>query len=213
VKKWLLVGTLLGFGLLFFVLPILVGLALERGYPLVFDDLRERTEGRLVLEASLNRGLLDSTGETLIRMASPGLDTAPLRLRHAWAHGPLPLSEWWAGRIPVPPVLTVVRIEVDPEGIVGPEWLAALAGQPLAQAAASDARSKSIRVRAFLARAGPTMNSTTPRSPWNSAMLGFSVRPPSYPAYPRRSMCGAGTWNSRPGAGRADFTDSMGCSA
>jgi hypothetical protein len=135
VKKWLLVGTLLGFGLLFFVLPILVGLALERGYPLVFDDLRERTEGRLVLEASLNRGLLDSTGETLIRMASPGLDTAPLRLRHAWAHGPLPLSEWWAGRIPVPPVLTVVRIEVDPEGIVGPEWLAALAGQPLAQAA------------------------------------------------------------------------------
>lgn len=135
MKKWLVVGILLGFGLLFFVLPILVGLALERGYSLVFDDLRERAEGRFVLEASLDRGLLDSTGETLIRMASPGFDAAPLWLRHAWAHGPLPLSEWRAGRIPIPPVLTVVRIEVDPEGIVGPEWLAALAGRPLAQAA------------------------------------------------------------------------------
>jgi hypothetical protein len=135
VKKWLVVGTLLGFGLLFFVLPILVGLALERGFPLVFDDLEERAEGRFALEASLDRGLLDSTGEILIRMVSPGLDAAPLRLRHAWAHGPLPLSEWWAGRIPIPPVLTVVRIEVDPEGIAGPEWLAALAGRPLAQAA------------------------------------------------------------------------------
>jgi uncharacterized protein YdgA (DUF945 family) len=133
VKKWLFISAVGAFGFLFLVLPILVGFALERGYPLLIERVQESAGGLDVLEASLDRGLLDSSAVTRIRPASADSDRAPIRLSHSWAHGPFPLSEWLGGHFFSSPVLAVVRTEVDPEGVGGSELVATLAGQPLAE--------------------------------------------------------------------------------
>jgi len=134
VKKWLVISAVGTLGFLFLVLPILVGFALERGYPLLFERVRESAQKFDVLEASLDRGLLDSSAVTRIRSTSADSGRAPIRLRHTWAHGPFPLSEWLGGHFFFSPVLAVVRTEVDPDGVGGAELVATLAGQPVAEA-------------------------------------------------------------------------------
>ncbi len=115
MKKWLIIGTLSGLVLIFLVLPILVGFALERGYPALLAGLRDQAEGRYSVEGSFDRGLLSSAAQARIQFSSEDGEAVALRLDQAWIHGPFSLPEWFRGNFPFPPVLTFVRAELRPE--------------------------------------------------------------------------------------------------
>ena len=133
MKKWLVVGTLGGLVLVLFVLPVLVGFALERAYPALLENAREQVGERFRVEGSLDRGLLASASETtLIPAADDGIEHA-IRLRHRWGHGPFAVAQWHVGGVPLPPVLAIVRTAVEPEGLVAPSIVDGLAGRPLVE--------------------------------------------------------------------------------
>lgn len=113
MKKWLVGGVLTVLVLLFLVAPFLVGLGLERGFPVMLERAQAQGEGRYALEGSFSRGLLSSQSETVVRFSPPGPEGSSLRLRQSWLHGPFAVPEWLEGRFPFPPVIALVRNAVE----------------------------------------------------------------------------------------------------
>ena len=126
MKKWLVGGVLLVVVVLFVVLPFLVGMALERGYPVMLERAQAQAEGRYSLEGGFTRGLFRSKSETVVRFSLPGEPDSSLLLRQSWLHGPFAAPEWFEGRFPFPPVIALVRNDVEPEA-------APASGGPLAE--------------------------------------------------------------------------------
>jgi len=113
MKKWLVGGVLTVLLLFFLVVPFLVGLGLERGYPVMLERAQAQAEGRYALEGRFSRGLLSSQSKTIVRFAPPGPEGSFLTLRQSWLHGPFAVPEWLEGRFPFPPVIALVRNAVE----------------------------------------------------------------------------------------------------
>ena len=97
MKKWLVGGVLTGVLLLFGLVPLLVGIGLERGYPVMLERAQEQAEGGYTLEGRFARGWLSSQSETAVRFPTPGAGASSLVVRQSWLHGLFATPEWLAG--------------------------------------------------------------------------------------------------------------------
>ena len=109
MRRWLWGGAVAGLLLVFVVLPILVGFSLERGFPSLLERVRDQLGPGYGVQSQLDRGLLSSISETVLAPVGGQEGEGPIVLHHQWAHGPFPLSELLAGRMPIPPVLVAIR--------------------------------------------------------------------------------------------------------
>ncbi|MDG2335511.1 MAG: DUF945 family protein [Myxococcota bacterium] len=124
MKKGLIIAAGLGLALVFIVLPVLLGFALERAYPPLIERLQNEAPGLDLVEGHFDRGLFSSTAVARFRL--PGAAGAPLALEvdQNWVHGPFALSEWFSGFVPIPPVLARVRGQIRPvEAGLGVDWV------------------------------------------------------------------------------------------
>ena len=112
MRKWLIVGTALGLALLLVILPILVGFALERAYPVLIERLRVEVPNLGVVEERFERGLFSSSATTRVRFDAENGAQPSIVVDQNWVHGPLALPEWFSGFIPIPPVLTRARGQI-----------------------------------------------------------------------------------------------------
>jgi len=119
MRRWLWGGAVAGLLLVFVALPIGVGFSLERGFPSLLDRVRDQLGPGYVVRGQLDRGLLSSISETVLEPVGDGAGEGPIVLHHQWAHGPFPLSELLAGRMPIPPVLVLIRNAPSMAGLAG----------------------------------------------------------------------------------------------
>jgi hypothetical protein len=119
MRRWLWGGAVAGLLLVFVALPIGVGFSLEQGFPSLLDRVRDQLGPGYVVRGQLDRGLLSSISETVLEPVGDGAGEGPIVLQHRWAHGPFPLSELLAGRMPIPPVLVLIRNAPSMAGLAG----------------------------------------------------------------------------------------------